>query len=370
MHLGKSSHLCTLIFLDQSMGLNIQEIRSLSQLLSKNQRIVITTHQKPDADALGSSLALGLYLKKKGNEVNVISPTDYPDFLNWMAGNEEVIVFDNSNKEKIFKLIEQADIIFCLDFNSLDRINQLGKNVGSSPAVKVLMDHHLEPQNFADHEFWDIEAAATAEIVYEFIIGSDERNLIDSEIAENLYAGLMTDTGGFRHSNTTKKTHSIAADLMELGADVTRVSKLVYDNNTVDRIKFLGFALSEKLKVLTEDKVAYFAISAKDLSKFNSKTGDTEGLVNYALSIEGIVVAALIIEKNDFIKISFRSVGNFSVNDFARAHFEGGGHRNAAGGISKLSLEETVAKFEGLVKEYKDQIDNCVSSTLKQKSYN
>jgi phosphoesterase RecJ-like protein len=335
----------------------MQQLESFKALLNSPQKIIITTHYKPDADALGSSLALSAYLKKKGHEVLVISPSDYPEFLFWMEGHEDVINHEEDKTQQCATAIKAADVIFCLDFNCLQRLNQLGTYVKDSKAKKVLIDHHLEPEHFADYEFWTTEAAATAEIVYELIVNLQDRHLIDKGIADSLYAGIMTDTGQFKHPNTTKNVHLVTADLIELGADISKIAWLIYDNNSVDRIKFLGFAIDKRMTILSEYRTVFFAITAEDLKKYNHKTGDTEGLVNYGLSIQGIVFSALIIERPDTIRLSLRSRGEFSVNEFARAHFEGGGHTNAAGGKSDIGLEETVKKFTQLLKSYKEELN-------------
>ncbi|CAN5615695.1 bifunctional oligoribonuclease/PAP phosphatase NrnA [soil metagenome] len=335
----------------------MQKLNEFKGLLSSPKNIVITTHHKPDADALGSSLGLAGYLKKLHHQVTVITPTDYPDFLGWMVGNDEVIVYEDNNQKNSGRLFDSADVIFCVDFPSLSRINEVGDLVRKSKATKILIDHHLEPEHFADFEFWDIKAAATAEIIYELIIKIGGRKYIDTDIAESFYAGIMTDTGSFRHPNTTKKVHLIVSELIELGANTAKVAKLVYDNNSLNRLKFIGYALSEKLVVLEKYRTAYFSITDEELRRFESQTGDTEGLVNYALSLENIVMAAVIIDRKDSVKISFRSIGEFPVNEFARNNFEGGGHKNAAGGKSNLSLTETVKKFEELLPKYKEQLN-------------
>ena len=335
----------------------MQNLQAFKNLLSSPKNIVITTHHKPDADALGSSLGLYGYLVQKGHKVTVISPTDYPKFLSWMGGNDEVIVFNDGNEKKSEQLVNTADVIFCLDFSSLHRINELGELVRDSKSSKVLIDHHLEPEAFADYELWSIRAAATAELVHQLICDLGDGELINKEIAECLYAGIMTDTGNFKHPNTTKNVFMVCADLIDKGADTAKVAKYIYDTNSIDRVKFLGYALNEKLKILPEYKTAYFAITADELRRFNSKTGDTEGLVNYALSIQGIRFAAVIIDRTEAVKISFRSVGDFSVNEFARANFEGGGHKNASGGISYVSIDATVEKFERLLDEYKEKLN-------------
>ncbi len=336
----------------------MQNLKSFKAKLSVSKNIVITTHHKPDADALGSSLGLAAFLKKKGHNVTVITPTDYPKFLYWMQGNNDVVIYNHQNEIKSRKLVKEADMIFCLDFSSLKRINELGEYVKASSATKVLIDHHLDPEDFAAFNSWSTKAAATAELIYELIVDMGEEDLIDSDIAESLYAGIMTDTGSFKHPNTTVNIHRITGELIEKGANVSKVARLIYDSNTVQRIKFIGYALSEKLVVMEKYNTAYIAITAEELAKYSSKTGDTEGLVNYALSIEGIILAAVIIDREEAVRMSFRSIGDFSVNEFASEHFSGGGHKNAAGGKSDLTLDETVTKFEETVAKYQDQLNS------------
>lgn len=334
----------------------MRNLQELKELLSSPKKIVITTHHKPDADALGSSLALWGFLKKKNHEVKVITPTDYPTFLNWMNGNDEVMIFNHGNEKRSAALVEEADIVFCLDFSALSRINELGEIIRASSAVKVLIDHHLEPENFADLNFSDTGAAATAVLIFKIIVGMGEKEYLDTCIGECIYAGIMTDTGSFRHPSTNKEVHLIIAELINLAVDTSKIHRLIYDNNTEIRLRFLGFALLYKLVVLDEFHTSYIAISADELKRFESQTGDTEGLVNYALSLEKVIMAAVIIEREDAVKISFRSKGDFSVNEFARKNFDGGGHKNAAGGKSELSLDETVKKFVSLLPLYKEDI--------------
>ena len=334
--------------------LNFKDVKAQ---LSTPKKIIIIPHKTPDADALGSSLGLRGYLMKKGHQVQVVSPTDYPKFLNWMEGNETVIIYKSENQKECKKMINDSDIIFCLDFNNLARIDDLGNIVQKSPAKKFLIDHHLDPKCFADFAFVSTAASATAELIYEFIVKIGDRDRIDKSIAESLYAGIMTDTGQFKHNNTNQNVHFVTANLMELGADTSKVASLIYDTNSYDRLKFLGFALSQRLKYLPELHTAFIAINADDLKKFHSQTGDTEGLVNYALSLDGVVLGVLISERSGEIRLSMRSKGDFSVNDFARKHFNGGGHKNAAGGTSDSNFEETVQKFEDIIKIYKDELN-------------
>jgi len=332
------------------------KIEGLKTILGSPKKIVITTHSRPDADALGSSLGLMLFLEKIGHEAVVITPTDYPDFLKWMKGEEQVVIYNLGNESRSEKLVANADLIFCLDFSALSRIDDLGELVGNAKGDKVLIDHHLEPETFAKYEMHTTKAASTAELVYQFISEMDGLDLIDADLAECLYAGINTDTGSFRHSNVTKTVFEVSAALVEKGADTSKVSKLIYDTNSENRLRLLGFALSENLKVLTKYNAAYFALSEKMLQRFNAQMGDTEGLVNYALSIKGIKLAALFKESDGIVKISFRSVGDFSVNDLAKKHFNGGGHKNAAGGMSASTLAETIQRFEKILEENQKEL--------------
>lgn len=334
----------------------MQNLLLFKEYLEIPRKVVIITHFKPDADALGSSLGLAGYLKKKNHTVRVITPSDYPDFIAWMPGNNEVLVYHKDRAAPVEALIKDSDLIFCLDFNSLKRINDMGEMVGRSQAKKVLIDHHLEPENFADFVQWDTSAASTAELVYQLIKELGDENLIDASIADCLYAGLMTDTGSFRHPNTTYKVFQVASGLVSKGADPSKVSRLVYDTNTLERLRLLGFVLSEKLQVLPEYRTALVTLAGDELKKFGTQTGDTEGLVNYGLSIKGVRLSVLISDRKENIKLSFRSLGDFSVNDFARKHFEGGGHKNAAGGQTSLTLDQTIKKFLDLLPQYKNEL--------------
>jgi bifunctional oligoribonuclease and PAP phosphatase NrnA len=331
----------------------MQNIGVFKEFLNHPRKAVIVTHFKPDADALGSSLGLAGYLKKKNHDVTVITPSDYPDFLAWMPGNREVMIFHKEKPALADAAVKAADIIFCLDFSSLKRINELGEMVAQSAAKKVLIDHHLDPEDFAEFVQWDTAAASTAELVFSLIAELHDEHLIDAQIADCLYAGLMTDTGSFRHPNTTEKVFQVAASLVAKGADPAKVSKLIYDTNTIERLRLMGFVLSERLQVIPEFRTAYITLSAEDLRRYGSQTGDTEGLVNFGLSIKGIRLSVLISDRRENIKLSFRSLGEFSVNDFARKHFEGGGHKNAAGGQTTQTLDQTVKKFLDLLPQYK-----------------
>ncbi len=337
----------------------MQELELFKHTIASPKKIVITTHHKPDADALGSSLGMASYFRKMGHEVTVITPSDYPSFLQWMKGNESVLNFENKQHQpEAIKKVKEAEMIVCLDFSCPNRMYDLEPYVMQSTAYKVNIDHHQEPKDFADFRYWSTKAAATCELVFELIGQLGDKSLIDKDIADCLYAGIMTDTGGFRHPNTTKNVHMITAELIELGADNAKISRLIYDTNSINRLKFIGFAITRRLVILEDLKAAYFAIGKKDLRKYSSQTGDTEGLVNYALSLDKIKVAALFTEREDGVKISFRSTEEVAINKFAAEFFNGGGHKNASGGKSQLTLKETTDKFEKLIKENQEKLFN------------
>lgn len=334
----------------------MRSLEELKSLLQNQQSIVILPHTKPDADALGSSLALASVLQKKGHSVKVISPSDYPAFLNWICGQEQVINPDSSNWGMVENFLFDADLIFCLDFCSLNRIDSLENPVRKSSSLKVLIDHHIGREEFADFELWDTSASSTAELIYEFIQLMNFSDVMDKNIAESIYAGMMTDTGSFRYPSTSRNVHLIIAKLMDHNIDHSKIHRLIYDNNRPEKLQFLGFALSERLKLLTEYNTAFICLSQEDLDRFDYQTGDSEGLVNYALSVKNIVFAALIIEKDGSVKFSFRSIGDFDVNQFARKYFNGGGHKNAAGGKLEISASEAEDRFIKTLPEYKEEL--------------
>jgi bifunctional oligoribonuclease and PAP phosphatase NrnA len=338
--------------------LNSKQIAKISELLfsGKQKNIIIVTHKNPDGDAVGSSLGLYNFLDKY-HKVTVITPNEYPEFLKWLPGNDKVKIYEG-NVKKCKQIIEKSDIVFCLDFNSLNRIGELGDAIDNHKAFKIIIDHHPQPEKFADITYSDIKACSTAQMIYNFIelLGKEED--LNKNIAECLYTGIMTDTGSFRYSSTNADTHLVAARLINAGADNADIHDKVYDNNSESRLKLIGFALSEKLKVLEEFHTAFISITKDELTRHNYQPGDTEGIVNYGLSIKGIKFSAFFSEKDDAIRISFRSKGDFSVNNFSRKHFNGGGHTNAAGGISELSMDETIVKFITLLPQYRDELNS------------
>jgi len=331
---------------------------SLVEILAQPKNIVITTHHKPDGDAMGSSLGVYNYLIQQGHHAKVITPTDYPDYFNWMPGNDEVIVYTEKENEAA-GLISKADIIFCLDFNTLSRINEMGALVEKSKAVKVLIDHHLEPQDFDDYRYWDVSACATAQLVYSFIVDElKNREQVNKDVASCLYAGIMTDSASFHLPNTTSAVHRITADLIDAGAVNWKIYDLVYNNSSENRLRFLGLCLYERLEVLPEFNTAIITASKHDLEQYDIKTGETEGIVNYGLSIAGIRLAAFIVERTGKIKLSLRSIGEVPANDICKKYFDGGGHYNAAGGHSTDSLEKVVDQFKKILPEYKKLLIN------------
>ncbi|GAA0565483.1 DHH family phosphoesterase [Chitinophaga japonensis] len=328
----------------------MKPIEEIKPLLESPKKVVITMHQKPDADAMGSSLALYHYLIQKGHQVAVISPTNFPDFLKWMPGADQVLDFE-SMQEKALGALQGIDLLFCLDFNALYRTKNMQPYLEQLRCVKILIDHHLEPQPDFDYGISDTAASSTAQLVYETLYKLGEEQYITNEIAQCIYAGTMTDTGSFRFASTSARVHRMVADLLERGLKHELIHQAIYDNFLENRLRFIGHSLLHRMEVFYEYNTAMMAIPYADLKRFDLQTGDTEGLVNFLLSIQGIKMAALIIDRREEIKLSFRSKGDFDVNTFARRYFEGGGHFNASGGRSTDTLDKTVQRFIKAVQE-------------------
>ena len=330
----------------------------LKSLLTSPKQIVITTHRGPDGDAMGSSLAMLHFLKQFGHTVFVITPNEYANFLHWMPGNKEVLIYEG-NEEEVQRLTKNADLIFMMDFSHITRIFPFTDTVSSANAIKILIDHHQEPDmSIADIIFSDTEACSTAQLVYEIIDCMELSNHINKSISECLYAGIMTDTGSFKYSSTTAKTHHIIAALIAAGAENAKIHDLIYDNSSANRMRLLGYCLNEKLLLYPENNSAIISLTAEELEQFGFQKGDTEGFVNYALAIEGIKFAAFIAEKEGLVKLSLRSKGNFKVNEIANKYFKGGGHINASGGISQVSVDETIQIVEKIINNYKTELTN------------
>jgi bifunctional oligoribonuclease and PAP phosphatase NrnA len=335
----------------------MQSISLFYPQLNTPSKAVITMHQKPDGDAMGSALGLYHFLVAMGHQVQVISPTNWADFLDWMPGVNKVMDFEK-NREKAKKILEETDWLFCLDFNVLHRTKNLEKYLVEATCTKILIDHHEQPQEEAfDFGISNTKKSSTCEMVYDFIVESGHGSLLNLDMAESIYTGLMTDTGSFRFPATSASVHRAIAHLKDLGLEHTKVHEHLYDNFLENRLRFIGFALMNRMEVLYEYNTALMFIQHSDLHKYDIRTGDTEGLVNYLLTIQGIKFGALVIDRDEERKWSFRSKGNFDVNTFARKNFEGGGHVNASGGRSSESLEATINKFKQVIKEYKNQLN-------------
>ncbi|TVR43367.1 MAG: bifunctional oligoribonuclease/PAP phosphatase NrnA [Bacteroidia bacterium] len=337
------------------MGIDILEkerIKKLQSLLeNKEQRVAIVAHTNPDGDAIGSSLGFYGYLKQKGfHHIDVIVPSGYASFLHWMPGNDDVRNATD-DPENTLKIIAQANLIICLDFNGFGRAEQLEKPLQKSTAVKVMIDHHPDPEDGFDLVISDTSVSSTAELVYRCIDAMGDDTLVTREIAECLYAGIVTDTGSFSYACNNPVTYEIVARLIGKGVDGAYLHRLIYSTYTENRMRLLGYSLSEKLQVIPEAHTAFISLTKKDLERFHHREGDTEGLVNYALDIKDIRLAALFMEKEDYVKASFRSVGKMDVNRLARNYYNGGGHVNAAGGKSYLSMNDTLEAFIALVKK-------------------
>lgn len=323
------------------------------RLLTTPQRIVITTHMSPDGDAIGSSLGLKHCLENAGHVCQVIIPDSAPAFLQWMPGYDSVCDF-SKQPENAQTYITEAALIFCLDFNTLSRINLLGEHIARAQGIKILIDHHRDPEDFAAYNYVDITACATAQLVLTFLSAHHFQQHLDARTATCLYAGILTDSGSFRFPSTNATVMRMAAELIELGADNAAIFDAIYDNYSVNRMQLLGYALQEKMEVFSNSHAACMGLSAAELAQFKFQKGDTEGLVNYPLSIKGITVSVLVLEKDNTVKLSLRSKGNFSVNDLARKHFLGGGHLNAAGATSDLSYTDTMQKVRDILSKLED----------------
>lgn len=335
----------------------------VAQLLEQSRKIVITTHIKPDGDAMGSSMGLYNFLKSMRfveHDVTVITPSDYPANLSWLNGNDKVIVFSPETSWDVSELVDTADIIFCLDFSRLSRLEILGEMIKKSKAFKVNIDHHLEPEHFADVVMIESNAASTCSMMFNIFetLADWYENFpdINEDVAKCLYLGLMTDTGCFRHNNVNPAEFEIAASLVYYGANPNEIYRKVYETSSLERLQLIGFALSQKLFIIPEYNVSVVALSRTELDKYNAQTGDTEGLVNEGLKIETVKMSVLIYEKkNGELKLSFRSNGNVAVNLIAK-HFDGGGHMNASGGHSIMTIEQTIEKLKNLLPQFEEML--------------
>jgi phosphoesterase RecJ-like protein len=334
----------------------MDNIKALKDLLQVPKSIVILSHRNPDGDAIGSCLGLQKYLDKFGHRTNVIFPSEFPDFVEWMEGASDITIFDNDS-EKTKTLIEEAEMIFCLDFNALNRIDDMGKLVEvRTNTPKVLIDHHIDPEPFADFTLSDTSASSTCELVYDFIHLLEDREKLDVKIASDLFVGILTDTGSFKYA-TSAKLYRIAADLVELGVDDYDIQDRLFNSMTEKQLRLLSYCLSHRvMKIYDEFCTGMIVLSQHDYKKFDIQRGDTEGIVNFILKIKHIRFAVLVTEQPNIVKLSLRSKGDFSVQEIAQKYFKGGGHRNASGGISYQTLWGTVERFKKILPKYKEQL--------------
>jgi len=326
-----------------------ENIEILIKKVLQSEKIVILSHKSPDGDSLGSSLALFNFLKKLNLNSVICHPDKAPYFYRWLDDIDDILVYED-DLEKVTNEILHADLIFCLDFNAFDRLgDEFGKMVENSKAEKVLIDHHQNPSIKATYNIWDNRRASTSELIFEFIDQSNNIHLLDEQIAQYLYLGIMTDTGSFRFQSVTSRTHETICELLKTGMNHTQIHENMYDSNTLDRIKLKSYAIVEKLEILGDVPIGIITLSKSELRKFNYQKGDTEGLVNMILSIDKIKIAAIFIENDEGVKISFRSKEKFFVNELAHKYFNGGGHKYAAGGFSNNSIEKVVEMFKEIV---------------------
>ena len=333
--------------------MNIDQYKRIKQLLSSKKDIVIIPHKNPDGDAIGSCTGLKFYLDKLGHNASVISPNKYPQFLEWLDFEKKIIIYNDVCE--INNLILNADIIFTLDFNNLVRISQMKEVVEKSEAIKIMIDHHENPSDYAKFMYSDPEMSSTCEMIYHFIDKLGDMDKIDQNISKSLYAGIMTDTGSFKFPSTTHITHKVVSNLLKTGISHAEIHNQIYDNNKFERVQLLSFALS-KITIIENLNTCFISLTQRDLDRFNYEKGDTEGIVNYGLSIKNIKFAVIFMEnsKENVIRISLRSRGNFDVNEFSKSIFGGGGHKNAAGAISKKTLNQTIDYFKESLDNYKN----------------
>ncbi|OUD37019.1 bifunctional oligoribonuclease/PAP phosphatase NrnA [Flavobacterium sp. FPG59] len=329
--------------------MKIQDIQAVQELLSTPKKIAIIPHRGPDGDAMGSTLGLYHFLLKNHHYPTVISPNEFPDFLAWMPGADKIKIYEK-DRENCTALLQEAELIFTLDFNALHRTGEMENVLAQLQSPFIMIDHHQNPDDYAAVTYSDTSFGSTCEMLYNFITALGKKDDIDFTIGTCIYTGILTDSGSFKFPKTTGTTHRIVAELIDLGVQNTEIPSLLFDNSSYGRLQILGRALQNMI-IYPKFKTAYTTLTQEELNSFNYVKGDTEGIVNYGLSIQGIHFAAIFIENKEekIIKISFRSQGDFDVNQFAREHFNGGGHRNAAGGKSELTMEETQKKFEDLL---------------------
>lgn len=331
-----------------------QELRSL---LSGGKNIVVTTHTNPDGDAIGSSVAMMHYLRKKGHRVMAVVPNRFPAFLNWLPGTSELVIYDREAK-KVQQALHEADLVFCLDYNALNRVGGAYDVLLRCEAPRILIDHHIDPElESFDYSYSTVQTSSTGELIYDFIGMLGDHELIDRQIAEGIYTGIVTDTGSFSYAANHPRTYLVTAELIRLGVDAEKIHRLIYDTFSENRLRLLGHAISQRLIIWPELRTALIYLTREDLSRFRYQVGDIEGVVNFPLMMEQVNVSILLTEKDNQIRISFRSKGSFSVNEVARDHFNGGGHRNAAGGKLFVTMDETIDQIRNVLAGYREELN-------------
>lgn len=326
--------------------------KEIVQSIQEAEKIVITSHKSPDGDSVGSSLGMLRFIRALGKDAVICHPDACPSFIEWLKDGDEIIDFD-TDRDRVISLMDEADLIFCLDYNGSGR---LGKDMGgvllAADGKKIMIDHHPYPEDIFDLSASHPEVCSTSQLIIELMVESGNEGLLSQSIGTPLYLGIVTDTGSFRFSSVTSRTHELIGKLLENGVEQAKVHENTFNHNRLDQMKLRGYAIAERLEVMSDEQLAIVSLSEVDLERFNYIKGDTEGLVNVALSIEGVSVAIMMTEKDGKVKMSFRSMGSIVVNKFAADNFDGGGHMNAAGGISFLSLEETIEKVRSLAPSY------------------
>lgn len=340
--------------------IDIELIKGFEQLIKTSSKsIVIVPHTNPDGDAMGSVLGLWRVLQNAGYKVKVVSPTKYPEFYHWMDGHNEVIIYSHHHKLAA-RIIDESDLLICMDFNQISRLGDMKGLIENYQGKKILVDHHPYPGDFCDISISDTSYSSTAELIFSVLRKTDLAPYMDKNVATSFFTGIMTDTGSFDFSVSNPNTFETLAELTRMGIDQLDIHAKVYDNYSADRMKLMGFCLSNRMTVYPEHNAASMYITLEDQKTFNFTSGDNEGFVNMPLSIKGVVFSALFTEKDKYIRASFRSKGDFAVNEVSEKYFNGGGHRNAAGGEFLASLPEALAQFEKLLPEFEAKIKQSI----------
>ncbi len=338
-------------------NIDTEQINHIAKIITgKPTCVVVVPHINPDGDAIGSAIGLATILKNYGHVVQVVVPNDFPSFYNWLINEDVPVINYDRKKAAATNTLEQADCIFCLDFNEISRAGKMKQTILDFNKPKILVDHHPNPKNFCDYMVSEPSYSSTAELVYDVAAQLGLSNHITNQAATALFTGIMTDTGSFSHNISDPNTFKVVSELLNYNIDADTIHANVYHNYSADRMKLLGHCLANKMEIFPEYKTAMISITKKELAEFSFTPGDTEGFVNYPLSISGIIFSVLFIEKDDHIKLSLRSKGSFPANAFSEKHFDGGGHLNAAGGESKLSFDDAIELFKSLLPQYKNQL--------------